>query len=407
MNKPELLAPAGNFEKMKMALAYGADAVYLSGKRFGLRSGADNFDQHELEQAVGYAHNKGKRIYVTLNIIPHNDDLPGLEDYIDNLKNIGVDAVIVSDPGVLTTVRDRAPNLELHLSTQANCTNWRSCLFWKDHGVKRIILARELSLTEIGEISAKVPDDLHLEAFVHGAMCISYSGRCLLSNYMTYRDSNRGQCAHPCRWKYYIMEQKRPGEYYPVYEDERGTHIFNSKDLCMIQHIPLMIKAGITSFKIEGRMKSGYYVATVVKAYRHAIDEYFKNPDRYEFNDYWLEEIKKVSHRHFTTGFYFDKPGPFDQGYESSKYVRDYEFIGLVLKGNDSNGLVTIEQRNRFFVGDTIEVMGKSGRHFTQRIASMWDSEGRPITSAPHPQQIVKLVLDRPVEPLDIIRKEK
>ena len=309
MKRPELLAPSGNLEKLKIAVIYGADAVYLGGENFGLRAGAKNFTLEQLAEGIKFAHDRGKRVYLTLNIIPHNEDLVGLPEYVAKIKALDLDALIISDPGVLKIVKNIIPGMEVHLSTQASTTNYAAVNFWYEQGVRRVILARELSLEEIEEIIKKSPPDMKIETFVHGAMCISYSGRCLLSNYMVGRDANRGNCAQSCRWRYYLMEETRPGEYFPVYEDERGTYIFNSKDLCMIEHLPLLIKAGISAFKIEGRMKSSYYVATVVKAYRDLIDSYLLKPDESFYNEKWLDEIKKVSHRYFTTGFYFAKPG--------------------------------------------------------------------------------------------------
>ncbi|WP_069649452.1 peptidase U32 family protein [Caloranaerobacter ferrireducens] len=407
MKKPELLAPAGDLEKLKMAIIYGADAVYLGGERFGLRAGARNFNIEQLKQGLEFAHKRGKKVYVTLNIIPHNEDFKGLKEYIKDLYKLEVDAVIVSDPGVFSIVKDVAPELEIHLSTQANTTNYHTANYWYKQGIKRIVVARELSLKEIKEIINETPDDLEIEAFVHGAMCISYSGRCLLSNYMIFRDANRGECAHPCRWKYYIMEEKRPGEYFPVFEDERGTYIFNSKDLCMLKHIPELINAGITSFKIEGRMKSAYYVATVVRSYRMVIDKYLADPKNYVYNDKWLDEIKKASHRDFTTGFYFGKPTSEEQVYGSSSYIRTYDFTGLILDYDKDLGIATVEQRNRMFVGDEIEIFGPNKEHFTQIIEKMWDENGEQIEVAPHPQQIVKIKMKQPVEPWDIIRKSR
>ncbi|SHH30260.1 putative protease [Caloranaerobacter azorensis DSM 13643] len=405
MKKPELLAPAGDLERLKMAVIYGADAVYLGGERFGLRAGAKNFNIEQLKQGLEFAHKRGKKVYVTLNIIPHNEDFKGLREYIKDLYNMEVDAVIVSDPGVFSIVKDAAPDFEIHLSTQANTTNYHTANYWYKQGVKRIVVARELSLNEIKEIIDKTPDDLEIEAFVHGAMCISYSGRCLLSNYMIFRDANRGECAHPCRWKYYIMEEKRPGEYFPVFEDERGTYIFNSKDLCMLKHIPELINAGISSFKIEGRMKSAYYVATVVRSYRMVIDKYLADPENYVYNDKWLDEIKKASHRDFTTGFYFGKPTSEDQVYGSSSYIRTYDFTGLILEYDKDSKIATVQQRNRMFVGDEIEIFGPNKKHFTQIIEDMWDENGERIEVAPHPQQIIKMKINQPVEPWDIIRK--
>ncbi len=405
MQKPELLAPAGDLEKLKMAIIYGADAVYLGGEQFGLRKASKNFTTEEIKEGIEFAHDKGKKIYVTVNIVPHNEDLEGLEDYVKTLYDIGVDGVIVSDPGVFSVIRRTVPNLPIHLSTQASITNYETIMFWYNLGIRRVVLARELSLKEIEEITERIPKDLEIETFVHGAMCISYSGRCLLSNYMAGRDANMGDCAHPCRWKYYLMEEKRPGEYFPVVEDEKGTFIFNSKDLCMIEHIPELVKAGITSFKIEGRVKSSYYVATVIRSYRMAIDEYFKDPQNYVFKEEWIHEIKKASHRDFTTGFYFGRPTEEDQVYTSSTYIRGYDYVGLILDYDEDNQIATVEQRNRMFVGDEIEIFGPNKDYFTQTIEEMWDEEGNKIEVAPHPQQIVKIKMERKVESWDIIRK--
>ena len=405
MKKPELLAPAGNLEKLKIAVIYGADAVYLGGENFGLRAGAKNFTLEELAEGVKFAHDRGKRVYLTLNIIPHNEDLVGLPEYVAKLKGLGLDAVIISDPGILKIVKDIIPEMEVHLSTQANTTNYAAVNFWYEQGVKRIILARELSLKEIEEIIKKSPPDIKIETFVHGAMCISYSGRCLLSNYMVGRDANRGDCAQSCRWRYYLMEETRPGEYFPVYEDKRGTYIFNSKDLCMIEYLPLLIEAGISALKIEGRMKSSYYVATVVKAYRHLIDSYFSEPKEYFGAEKWLDEIKKVSHRYFTTGFFFAKPGSKEQRYNSSAYIKTYDFAGLILDYNTSNQMATIEQKNRVFAGDEIEIFGPDGDFFTQKIEKMWDEDGEEIEVAPHAKQIIRMKMAKPVKPWYIIRK--
>ncbi|NLV76313.1 MAG: U32 family peptidase [Tissierellia bacterium] len=407
MQKPELLAPAGDLEKLKMAIIYGADAVYLGGEQFGLRKASKNFTNDEIEEGIKFAHERGKKVYVTMNIIPHNDDLIGLEEYSEKLYNMGVDGVIVSDPGIFSVINRTVPQLPIHLSTQASVTNYETIMFWYNLGIRRIVLARELSLKEIEEIIKRAPKDLEIETFVHGAMCISYSGRCLLSNYMVGRDANRGDCAHPCRWKYYLMEEKRPGEYFPIVEGDKGTFIFNSKDLCMIQYIPQLVKAGIKSFKIEGRVKSSYYVATVVRSYRMAIDEFFKDPENYSFDEDWIKEIKKASHRDFTTGFYFGKPTEEDQVYTSSSYIRSYDFLGLVLEYDEDTKLATVEQRNRMFVGDEVEVFGPGKKHFTQKIYKMWDEEGNEIDVAPHPQQIIKIKMDSKVNKWDIIRKSR
>lgn len=406
MYRPELLAPAGDLEKLKMAINYGADAVYLGGEKFGLRKASKNFGIDEIKEGVKYAHDRGKKLYVTLNIVPHNEDLVGLEDYATELYNAGVDAAIVSDPGVITILRKTVPDLPIHLSTQASVTNYETVMFWYNLGIKRIVLARELSLKEIKEIIDKAPKDLEIETFVHGAMCISYSGRCLLSNYMTGRDANRGDCAQACRWKYNLVEEKRPGEYFPVFEDEKGTYIFNSKDLCMIEYIPELIDAGIKSFKIEGRVKSSYYVATVIRSYRMAIDEYLRDPENYSFNEELLNEIKKASYRDFTTGFYFNKPTGKDQVYTSSSYIRNYEYVGLVLDYDDESKLATVEQRNRMFIGDEVEVFGPGKEYFSQIIEKMYDEEGNEIEVAPHPQQVVKIPMKEPVKSWYIIRKK-
>ncbi len=406
MQKIELLAPAGDLEKLKMALIYGADSVYIGGQIFGLRAGAKNFSFQDMEEGIKFAHNLGKKVYLTLNIIPHNTDLENLSCYLKQIRNLDIDAVILSDPGTLIYVKEYMPNMEIHLSTQANNTNYMSALFWHKQGVKRIILARELSLEEIKEIRQKIPQDLEIEAFIHGAMCISYSGRCLLSNYMTHRDANRGECAHPCRWKYHLMEEKRPGEYMPVFEDESGTYFFNSKDLCMIEHIPELIESGLNSLKIEGRMKSAYYVATVVYAYRKAIDAYLKNKKTYQYNPEWMAELKKASHREFTSGFYFQKPGQQEQLYKSSSYIREYDFVGVVLDYNKNSQIAIIEQRNRIFKGDTVEIIGPDIEYFSQKIDTMWDEYGNEIEVAPHPQQIIKIKVNKPVKKYYILRKE-
>ena len=405
MEKVELLAPAGDLEKLKMAIIYGADAVYLGGEAFGLRKASKNFTLEDIKEGVEFAHERDKKVYVTLNIVPHNEDLEGLEDYVISLKQINVDAVIVSDPGIFTIIKRTVPDMPIHISTQASVTNYETIMFWYNLGIRRVVLARELSFKEIGDITKKIPDDLEIEAFVHGAMCMSYSGRCLISNYMTGRDANRGDCAHPCR--YYVVEEKRPGEYFPVEEHEEGTFIFNSKDLCMIEHIPELIKSGINSFKIEGRVKSSYYVATVIRSYRMAIDEYYKNPEGYNFNEEWLEEIEKASYRDFTTGFYYGKPDNKSLNYETSSYIRGYDFVGMVLDYDKESKIATIEQRNRMFVGEEIEIFGPGVNYFSQKIENMWDEEGNPIDVAPHPQQIIKMKIEKQVDRFYLIRKER
>lgn len=405
--KIELLAPAGDLEKLKFACIYGADAVYIGGQIFGLRASAKNFSIKDMEEGIKFAHERGKKVYVTINIIPHNEDLKELPEYLEKLNELKVDAVILSDPGTLMYVRKYAKDLEVHLSTQANNTNYMSANFWYEQGVQRIVMARELSFKEIKEIKENVPEDLELEGFIHGAMCISYSGRCLLSNYMANRDANRGECAHPCRWNYYIVEEKRPGEYIPVTEDEKGTYFFNSKDLCMVKHIPEVINSGINSLKIEGRMKSIYYVANTVRVYRKAIDEYLKSPESYEFDSEWLEELRKVSHRKFTTGFYLNKPTEDDQLYDTSSYIREYDFIGIVLEYDEETGIALVEQRNRMFKGDSIEVIGPDYKSFKQEIRIMRDENDEEIDVAPHAQQKIKISMDKPVDKYYILRRKR
>lgn len=407
MKKIELLAPAGDLEKLKIAVDYGADAVYFGGEMFGLRAGAKNFSLEEIKEGVAYAHDKGKKVHMTINIFAHNEDITELENYLDQLKEIPIDAFIVSDPGIIMMIREAIPDAEIHLSTQANMTNYKTAEFWHKQGVKRIVLARELTFGEIRELRDRLPETLELETFIQGAMCISYSGRCLLSNFMIERDANRGECAHPCRWKYHLVEEQRPGEYFPIEEDERGTYILNSRDLCMIEHIPDLIQAGLASGKIEGRMKSVFYVATIVGAYRRAIDAYYADPDNYQFNPEWLKELKKVSHREFTTGFYYNKPTNKDQNYQTSTYTREYTFVGLVKSYDETTGIAVVEQRNKMVLGDEIEVFGPNADYFTQKIDFMLDEENQPIESAPHPQQIVKIKMVQPVKEKYMFRKQK
>lgn len=407
MDKIELLAPAGDLEKLKMAIRYGADAVYLGGDSFGLRKASKNFSIEEIEEGIKFAHERGKKVYITLNIVPHDDDMIGLEEYVIKLYEMNTDAVIVSDPGIFSVIRKTVPDLPIHLSTQASATNYETMMFWYNLGIRRIVLARELSFKEIENMTQKLPKDLEIEAFVHGAMCMSYSGRCLISNYMTGRDANRGDCAHACRYKYNLVEEKRPGEYFPVFEDEEGTFIMNSKDLCMIEYIPELVKSGIISFKIEGRVKSSYYVATVIRAYRMAIDEYYRDPDNYKFDERCLREIRKASHRDFTTGFYLGKPTNEAQVYTTSSYVRGYDFVGLILDYDEETKIATVEQRNRIFVGEKVEIFGPNKEFITQVIEKMWDEKGNEIEVAPHPQQIIKILMDKPVSSMDMIRKER
>lgn len=405
MKKPELLAPAGNLEKLKTAIDFGADAVYLGGSRLNLRAFADNFTDEQLKNGIEYAHNRNKKVFVTVNVFPHNEDLKGLEDYLKKLYQLKADAILVSDPGIIVTAREVVPNLELHLSTQANNVNWKSANFWHEQGVKRIVLARELSFEEIKEIKEHLPESCEIEAFVHGSMCISYSGRCVLSNYMTGRDSNRGQCAQPCRYKYYLMEEKRPGEYFPVFEDDRGAYILNSKDLCMIEYIPELVSSGINSFKIEGRMKSSYYVATVVKAYRRAIDTYFKNPENYSFQSKWMEDLIKASHRSYFTGFYFGDTS--SQIHETSSYIRDYDIVGVVRNYDIHKNIVIIEQRNKVFNGDIVEVLRPEGDSFCVSLNHMKNEEGEKINAAPVAQMIFTAKVDKELQPGDMLIKSK
>ncbi|MFA4886243.1 MAG: U32 family peptidase [Desulfotomaculaceae bacterium] len=401
--KIELLAPAGDLEKLKVAVLYGADAVYLGGRHFGLRAGAGNFSEEELVEGVRFAHAKGVQVYVTVNIFAHNRDLEGLPAYLETIREAGADAVIVSDPGMIDLIRRLHPDLSIHLSTQANTTNWAAACFWEKLGVDRIVLARELSLAEIKQIREKVK--LELEIFVHGAMCISYSGRCLLSNYFTGRDANRGDCAQSCRWRYALVEEKRPGEYLAIEEDGRGSYILGSRDLCLIEHLPELVKAGVNSFKIEGRMKSVNYVAGVVKVYREALDAYLADPEHYLFNPSWREEISKVSHRSYTTGFLFGSPGVSGQHYEGEIYRRSRAFVGLVRDYDCASGMALVEQRNRFAVGDEVEILVPRGSNFSQKITKIIDEEGNSVEAAPHPQQIVRVPVDRVVLEYAILRK--
>lgn len=407
MRKLELLAPAGDLEKLKIAVDYGADAVYFGGEMFSLRAGAGNLTIAEIEEGVEYAHSKGVKCHMTFNIFAHNEDIGPLREYLSRIKHIPIDAYIVSDPGVISIIKEIIPDAELHISTQANMTNYVTANFWYGQGVKRLVLARELTFDEIKEIRDNIPETMELEAFVHGAMCISYSGRCLLSNFMIDRDANRGQCAHPCRWKYKLVEEQRPNEYYPVEEDGRGTYILNSKDLCMLEHIPDIINAGISSAKIEGRMKSVFYVATIVSAYRRAIDSYYEDPENYVFNPEWMSELKKASRREFTTGFYYDKPTNEDQNYQTSAYTREYSFIGLVKSYDAETGMAVVEQRNKMVVGDEIEIFGPDREYFKQKLEILLNEEGEPIESAPHPQQIVQIKMEQPVYEKYILRKRK
>lgn len=406
MKKMELLAPAGDLEKLKIAIDFGADAVYFGGEMFGLRASARNFSIDEIKEGVDYAHSKGRKAFLAVNIFAHNEDINQLPDYLNKIREIPIDAFIVSDPGIIILIQEIIPNAEIHLSTQANTTNYKSAAFWHKQGVQRVVLARELSFKEIKEMREKTPESLELEVFVHGAMCISYSGRCLLSNFMAERDANRGECAHPCRWNYYLVEEKRPNEYIPVMEDERGTYFFNSKDLCMIEHIPTFHDLGITSLKIEGRMKSIFYTAVVVGTYRKAIDLYYKDPQNYSFDSRWLNELEKVSHRNFTKGFYFGKPSQNDQNYETSSYTKNYDFLGLVKSYDETTGFAVVEQRNKICIGDHVEIFGPYTDYFEQTIEVMYNEVGDTIEAAPHAQQIIKIKMDQKVDQNFMIRKK-
>ncbi|WP_409068609.1 peptidase U32 family protein [Clostridium sp. FAM 1755] len=405
IKKPELLAPAGNLEKLKTAINFGADAVYLGGSKLNLRAFADNFTDEQLQEGIKYAHDRGRKVYVTINVFPRNEDFNGLEEYLKKLYEFNVDAIIVSDPGIIMTSIESVPNLEVHLSTQANTVNFKTIDFWYKQGVKRIVLARELTLEEIKTIREKIDPDCELEAFVHGSMCMSYSGRCLLSNYMTGRDSNRGACAQPCRYKYYLMEEKREGEYFPVVEDDKGTYIMNSKDMCMIEHIPELVQSGIDSFKIEGRMKSSFYVASVVKAYREAIDAYFDDPENYTFKERWMDYLKKASHRAYFTGFYFNDPNK--QLHESSSYIRTCDIVGIVREFNEETMEAIIEQRNKVLDGDELEVLRPEGPIFKISTSNMKDKNDNKIESAPSAQMIFKVNTDKILKVNDILIKNK
>ncbi|WP_139904435.1 peptidase U32 family protein [Clostridium thermarum] len=386
MKKPEILAPAGNLEKLKTAIDFGADAVYLGGNKLNLRAFADNFSNEELAEGIKYAHDRGKKAYVALNVFPHNEDLNGLEEYLTELYNLKVDAAIVADPGIIMTAREVVPDLELHLSTQANNVNHRSAMFWYKQGIKRIVLARELSMKEVIDMRKALPLDLEIEAFVHGSMCMAYSGRCLLSNFLTGRDANRGACAQPCRYKYYLTEEKRPGEKYEILEDDKGSYIMNSKDLCMIEYIPELVAAGVQSFKIEGRMKSSFYVAVVTKVYREALDAFWEDPQNYSFNKKWLEDLDKVSHRQYYTGFYFGDQNK--QVYENSSYIRNYDIVGIVRNYDPEKEIATIEQRNKVFEGDVAEVLRPVGGDFKVKFEDIRDLEGKKLEATPVAQML-------------------
>lgn len=406
MRRVELLVPASSLEVLKEAVIFGADAVYIGGDVYGLRAKAKNFSSDDMRKGVEFAHERNVKVYVTANILAHNEDLPLAYEYFEELKDIGVDALIISDPGVFSIAKEVWPEVEIHISTQANNTNYGTYNFWHKLGAKRVVSARELSMDEIKELRSNIPDDLEIETFIHGAMCISYSGRCLLSNYFTGRDANHGECTHPCRWKYHVMEEQRPGEYLPVYENERGTYIFNSKDLCMIEHIPELIDAGIDSFKIEGRMKTALYVATVARTYRKAIDDYLEDPKLYEKNMPWyLDQISNCTYRQFTTGFFFGKPTHESQIYDNNTYIREYTYLGIV--GDCKDGLYRIEQRNKFSVGETIEVMKPNGDNIEVKVKRIVNERGAEVESAPHPKEVLWIDLGMKLDKYDILRRRE
>lgn len=403
--KPELLVPASSLEVLKTAVIYGADAVYIGGEMYGLRAKAKNFSVEDMEEGIKFAHKYGKRVFVTANITAHNRDLEGVRQYFGELKEIKPDALIISDPGVFAIAKQTCPEIEIHVSTQANNVNYMTYLFWQQQGAKRVVSARELSIEEIKQIRCNIPESLEIETFVHGAMCISYSGRCLLSNYFTGRDANLGACTHPCRWKYYIMEESRPGEYLPVEENERGTYIFNSKDLCMVEHIPDLVEAGIDSFKIEGRMKTALYVADVARTYRQAIDDYFQSEELYKSRlGYYMKEISKCTYRQFTTGFFYGPATHNTQIYDNNTYIQGYTYLGTAGKPSE-DGYIPLVQKNKFCVGDMVEIMKPSGKDITAYVKDMRDEKGTHIESCPHPGQKIEVLFDGVADEMDIIRK--
>ena len=410
MRKIELLVPASSLEVLKIAVIFGADAVYIGGEAFGLRAKAKNFSMEEMAEGIAFAHEHGVKVYVTANILAHNYDLDGVRTYFEELNNMKPDrpdGLIIADPAIFMIAKEVCPEIERHISTQANNTNYGTFKFWYEQGAKRVVTARELSLKEIKEIRENIPEDMDIETFIHGAMCISYSGRCLLSNYFTGRDANKGACTHPCRWKYSVMEEKRPGEYFPVYENERGTYIFNSKDLCMIEHIPDLIDAGIDSYKIEGRMKTALYVATVARTYRKAIDDYLESPEKYQENMPWyLDQISNCTYRQFTTGFFYGKPSEETQIYDNNTYQKGYTYLGIVGKKNEE-GMYRLEQRNKFSVGETVEVMKPNGENISATVLRMVDEEGKEMESCPHPMQVFYVDLGMELDEYDILRRQE
>lgn len=407
--KPELLIPAGNLETLKTAVMYGADAIYIGGDLYGLRAKAKNFSMEDMKEGIAFAHNQGKKVYVTANITAHNSDMDGIRQYFRELEGFGEhkpDALIISDPGVFSIAMEEAPEIEKHISTQANNTNYETYRFWNKLGATRVVSARELSLAELKELRAKIPEQMEIETFIHGAMCIAYSGRCLLSNYFTGRDANLGECTHSCRWRYHIVEETRPGEYLPIEEDARGTYIFNSKDLCMIEYIPELVEAGVDSFKVEGRMKTALYVATVARTYRNAIDDYFKDPDLYERKKpLYLEEVRKGVNRQFTTGFFFGKPKHEDQIYDHNTYEKAYTYLGTI--SGERDGLYQLEQKNKFSVGEIIEAIKPDGSTIETVVRRITDDEGNDMESCPHPRQIIYVGLDTELAAYDILRRKE
>lgn len=407
MKNIEILAPAGSLDRLKTAITYGADAVYAGGEEFSLRAAAKNFSKDDLKEGIDFVKSRGKKIYITANIIPHNEDIDAFPRFLEEMESLSPDGLIISDLGAFMMAKKYAPHIPIHVSTQANNVNYMTVNSWHELGAERVVLGRELSFDEIRKIREKTDSSLELEAFVHGAMCISYSGRCLLSNYMIERDANNGECAHPCRWKYSLVEEQRPGEFMDVFENERGTFIFNSKDLCMIEYIPELVKSGISSFKIEGRVKTEYYVATVVKTYREALDAYLENPDKYVFKDEWLEELLKVSNRHYTTGFFLGKPSETAQVYESSAYIRNYNVCAVATGYDEETGETIFEQRNKFSLFDEVEIIMPKEKFMTHIVTEMKNEEGTAIDSAPHAKQIVKINLGRKVPPMAMMRKRR
>lgn len=405
MRKPELLVPASSLEVLKIAVIFGADAVYIGGEAFGLRAKAKNFSHDDMAAGIAFAHEHGVKVYVTVNILAHNYDLEGVREYLYELKELKPDGLIIADPGIFMYAKEICPEIERHISTQANNTNYETYRFWYQLGAKRVVTARELSLEEIREIRAHIPDDMEIETFIHGAMCISYSGRCLLSNYLTGRDANQGACTHPCRWKYSIVEEKRPGEYMPVFENERGTYIFNSKDLCMIKHIGDILESGIDSLKIEGRMKTALYVATVARTYRKAIDDYMESPEKYQANMPWYQEqISNCTYRQFTTGFFYGKPDENTQIYDNNTYEKEYTYLGYA-ESVDERGFAQITQRNKFTVGESIEIMKPDGRNLSVTVQGIYNEDGESQESAPHAQQKLYVDLGTEIEMYDLLRR--